>query len=77
DGQIEVEVRDNGVGFDVARSSSAGERIASFGLRSIDERLRVLGGELQVSSAPGQGSRIALAAPAVMTGVQQDTKPDP
>ena len=46
---IELSIRDDGCGFDVA-ASSAGERLGVSGMRT---RIALLGGELQVESAPG------------------------
>ena len=48
-GGIELSVRDDGRGFDVA-ASSAGERLGLSGMRT---RIALLGGELRVESAPG------------------------
>ena len=60
---IELEVRDDGVGFEIDPSAGAGGH-ATFGLWSIEERLRLLDGGLMVDSTPGDGSRVVLTAPA-------------
>jgi CheY-like chemotaxis protein len=39
-----------------------------FGLFSIRERLRILGGRMEVDAAPGRGCRISLVAPLVLPG---------
>jgi signal transduction histidine kinase len=52
-GRLSFEVRDNGRGLDAARSNSGG------GLQNIRDRLDVLGGVVDVSSAPGTGTRVA------------------
>lgn len=58
DGRMVVEVEDDGHGFDFAAARrDAGDR---FGLFSIEERLRQLGGCLQVDTAPGRGTRARL-----------------
>jgi signal transduction histidine kinase len=49
DGGIELSVRDDGRGFDVA-ASGAGERLGLSGMRT---RIALLGGELRVESEPG------------------------
>lgn len=60
DGLVVVEVVDDGRGFDAgAARRDAGDR---FGLFSIEERLRQLGGSLELDSAPGRGTRVRLGA---------------
>jgi PAS domain S-box-containing protein len=63
--QLRIEVRDAGVGFDRA-AEKAGTKSDGFGLFSIRERLRVLGGELAIDSAPGEGTRAVILAPLVL-----------
>ncbi len=59
-GMIVVEVADDGRGFDPASARrDAGDR---FGLFAIEERLRQLGGSLELDSAPGRGTRVRLGA---------------
>lgn len=50
EGRMGFEVRDNGRGLDVARAKPGG------GLQNIRDRLDVLGGVMDVSSAPGTGA---------------------
>ncbi len=54
DGYVELEVVDNGRGFDPA--TLAGER--GIGLSSMEERVKGLGGVLTIRSAPGEGTRV-------------------
>lgn len=54
-GRLELEIRDDGVGFDVTGSYRGS------GLKNIRERIRGLGGELEITSAPGTGSTFRLA----------------
>jgi signal transduction histidine kinase len=51
-GRLSFEVRDNGRGLDPASANSGG------GLQNIRDRLDVLGGVVDVSSAPGVGARV-------------------
>jgi signal transduction histidine kinase len=51
------EVEDNGHGFDLAGARNYA------GLQNMEDRIGALGGELQVSSRPGQGTRIRGAVP--------------
>jgi signal transduction histidine kinase len=57
-GALRLRVEDDGTGFDPADRSPSGQ-----GLRNMEERARRLGGSLSVESAPGRGTRIALALP--------------
>ena len=57
--ELRVLVRDNGCGFDPAAVS---ER-KSFGLLGMRERAIALGGQLDLSSAPGMGTQIRVSAP--------------
>jgi signal transduction histidine kinase len=43
----------------------AGQIGGGFGLFSIRERLDLIGGNLEIDSAPGKGSRFILTAPSV------------
>jgi signal transduction histidine kinase len=59
---LQVGVEDDGVGFnpqDLGLRHGEG----GFGLFSIRERLRPLGGNLRVSSEPGQGTEVTLSVP--------------
>ncbi|NSC20181.1 sensor histidine kinase [Streptomyces albus subsp. chlorinus] len=56
DGCVELEITDDGRGFVVARASG-------FGLDGMARRLAELGGELTVTSAPGEGTRVLAALP--------------
>jgi signal transduction histidine kinase len=60
--RIELEVRDDGAGFDPGRREAA---LASghVGLASSEQRVRSAGGELLVSSAPGGGTRVQAVLP--------------
>ncbi|MGE3269333.1 MAG: response regulator [Chloroflexota bacterium] len=58
-GQLQFLVADDGVGFDPS-SPSADLRTegGGFGLTSMQERMRLIGGRLEVESAPGWGARV-------------------
>jgi len=58
--QLELVIRDNGAGFDTSNPSSHGGGI---GLPSMKERAELLGGSLEVRSAPGRGCEVHLVAP--------------
>ena len=60
---VYVSVGDNGIGFDVNSIGGWGNELGGFGLFSVRERLLLLGGRLEISSAPGSGTKITLVAP--------------
>jgi signal transduction histidine kinase len=57
DGQVVLQVRDDGVGFDPARSEQAARKL---GLSSMRERARSVGGRVAVTSAPGGGTTVRV-----------------
>ncbi len=62
-GMLCVEVRDNGHGFDPAALGITASLSSKFGLFSIRERMRALGGQFEIQSAPGQGTTATLVLP--------------
>jgi signal transduction histidine kinase len=54
--RVRLQVSDCGSGFDTAAPGSSG-----FGLISMRERARSVGGELRISSVPGRGSKVEAA----------------
>lgn len=60
---ISLTVRDAGAGFDPCGLRMSGGTCGGFGLFSIMERLDLLGGRMDIDSAPGKGSRFTLWAP--------------
>ena len=57
DGQIVFEVRDDGSGFDLGRTGRG------TGLQGMADRLEVLGGRLELTSAPGRGATVVGRIP--------------
>lgn len=55
--QLEVEVKDDGAGFDTSAVGSGG-----FGMHTIRQRAEIIGGELSVQSTLGQGTHILFMA---------------
>jgi signal transduction histidine kinase len=68
DGEVYLEVRDFGRGFDPAAletlGGSPGERVGFAGMR---ERVSMLGGELEIQSRPDAGTSIAATIPLTRT----------
>ncbi|MBX3180794.1 MAG: response regulator [Candidatus Hydrogenedentes bacterium] len=61
--RIEIVVEDQGAGFDASiLGRPSGER-GTFGLFSVQQRLTHLGGELQIHSTPGKGTRATVLSP--------------
>jgi signal transduction histidine kinase len=62
DGHVQIQIEDDGAGFDVARALSHLGTREGFGLLSIRERLAHLGGGLGIKSEPGRGTQVVLTA---------------
>ncbi|GGF98086.1 histidine kinase [Paenibacillus albidus] len=57
--RIQIEVKDNGKGFDM---SLIGNQTGHYGILGLHERARLIGGQLQITSLPS-GTRIIMEAP--------------
>lgn len=62
-GHISIVVEDDGVGFESAETRFKPDVSGGFGLFSIRERLFHLGGDFEIASSPGGGTRVVLSAP--------------
>jgi signal transduction histidine kinase len=61
-GAIQIDIEDDGRGFDVeAAARREGRR--PWGLLGIRERAEILGGSARIDSAPGQGTRVQVRVP--------------
>ena len=63
DSRVLLTTQDNGVGFDPERPMTSESDKGGFGLISMRERARLLGGELTVQSAPGRGTQVEASLP--------------
>jgi signal transduction histidine kinase len=63
DERLRITVADDGLGFDPGQLRDVGENGHGFGLFSIRERLSLIGGQIEIDSSPGKGSRFTLTAP--------------
>ncbi len=63
DNGVEVDVHDDGRGFEVAALDLRTGGRDGYGLFSVRERLSFIGGSLKIDSSPGQGTRAHLFAP--------------
>jgi len=60
--EIVIEITDAGVGFDPA-SPPPPSRKRGIGLKSVRERLSLIGGNMTINSQPGAGTTVVLTAP--------------
>ncbi len=60
EGRLRIRVVDDGRGFDLGAATGSG-----LGLVGMQERARLLGGELSIESAPGRGTTIELRVPLI------------
>lgn len=58
---LELSVRDDGLGFDLGTLRRS--PIASFGLSSMEERVRLVGGHLEIRTSPGEGTLVWVTFP--------------
>jgi len=65
DGILQVLVADDGVGFDVQSLTRAGggREVHGLGLLGMQERVSPWGGQVQVDSEPGRGTRLSIRVP--------------
>lgn len=59
-----MEIKDDGKGFDASRPIEVDEEGRGRGLLGMKERANLLGGNCDIQSRPGKGTRIAVRAPA-------------
>jgi PAS domain S-box-containing protein len=62
-GSVGVIVEDDGAGFDPAAVAATGARTRRIGLVGMRERVELLGGTLEVESAPGAGTTLFIRLP--------------
>ena len=62
---LKLTITDNGQGFDINEA----KRTDGLGLVSMEERMRLLQGRIEVDSSPGQGTRVEATVPLVPASV--------
>ena len=70
--ELQAEIRDDGRGFEVERTLVDAARGGHLGLVGMSERVRLLGGRLDVESRPGGPTRIAAVVPRWRPPAQAD-----
>lgn len=74
---LKLYVIDNGVGFDINKLKEKNDDLSSgFGLVSMRERVELLGGEMNISSEPGKGTRLIIIIPFTEEEGDSDEKQD-
>ena len=60
---LEMVIRDDGIGFDVELALERASRGATLGLLSMQERVRLVRGILDINSVPGSGTEVRARFP--------------
>jgi PAS domain S-box-containing protein len=63
DGMVQLVISDDGVGFDPSAPPRPFKEEPGWGLITMEERAKALGGEVCVKSAPGEGTRVIVRLP--------------
>jgi signal transduction histidine kinase len=63
EGNLFVEVKDNGIGFDLESTKASYDQRSSLGLINMTERAQEIGGRSILESEPGKGTRLRLQVP--------------
>jgi PAS domain S-box-containing protein len=61
-GYLAIQVKDCGIGFQM-EGKQGPTQAGGFGLFSLREQLRTIGGHIRISSVPGRGSRVTILLP--------------
>ncbi len=61
--QLWITVKDNGIGFDASSINIQKKISKGFGLLSVNERIRYVGGLVEIHSQVGQGTEVTLKVP--------------
>ena len=67
---VTLTVEDDGKGFDLdeVRERRAQERERGLGVLGMEERARLLGGVMSISSSPGEGTAVRVSVPLPSSG---------
>lgn len=60
DGSIDIAITDDGIGFDLVQERDGRPRL---GLRGIQERAELVGGEMRLQTEPSRGTTVAVRMP--------------
>lgn len=62
-GQVVMDVKDDGRGFDVQETGKEAVNRKQLGLLGIQERISLAGGQVKIESTPGQGTAVRVRVP--------------
>jgi CheY-like chemotaxis protein len=68
---VQIAIEDEGTGFDPDRLESSDDPLNHTGLLRIRERLQPLGGDLDIESSPGHGTRVTVRVPILSPGAPE------
>ena len=60
---VTIEVKDDGIGFDMVEATLSPDSQRGLGLMGMLERIELIGGEMEINTAPGYGTHIYLRVP--------------
>jgi signal transduction histidine kinase len=63
DGTLHIEIRDDGIGFDLIEVEHSADRQRGLGLAGMQERVGLLGGQIHIISTPGHGTQVSISVP--------------
>jgi signal transduction histidine kinase len=63
DGEVALDIVDDGVGFDPLATQHAQDGGLAFGLRAMRERAEQQGGRIEIETAPGDGTAVSVRIP--------------
>jgi two-component system sensor histidine kinase UhpB len=71
--ELALVLQDDGIGFDMVQARQRAQGGETIGLLGMEERVRLAGGNLAISSEPGQGTRLEVRFP--LTEQDQSRQP--
>lgn len=74
DGHLELDVVDDGCGFDASRIRDPSDEATGFGLWSASQRLELFDATLHIDSEPGRGTCVTVKIPAAVLGGGTETE---
>lgn len=62
EGMLYIDIQDNGIGF---HTKTIGKKIGHYGILGLHERIRILNGEIKITSVKDEGTRVFVTIPYV------------